>query len=126
MSASAALAAAAVAALAESDGLNGAYDGPPLIASLPYALVETGPESDWSWKGGVGRELRLTAAIRAAGERPDRTRGLMDAAEEALAGLDGEIGGWRVMSCRFVRARLTKVGKEWAGLLEYRVRMTRE
>lgn len=125
MSASAALTAAAKAAMSGIAGLNGGYDGPPLTASLPYAMIETGPESDWSWKGGAGRELRLAAAIRDAGERPDRLRILMDAVETALAGIDGEIGGWRVVSCLFVRSRVAKAGREWAGLVEYRVRMVR-
>lgn len=125
MSASAALMAAAQAALSGIAGLNGGYDGPPLTASLPYATVETGPESDWSWKGGGGRELRLAAAIRDAGERPDRLRNLMDAVETALAGIDGEIGEWWVVSCIFARARLAKAGREWAGLVEFRARMVR-
>ncbi len=125
MSASAALTAAAQAALAGIAGLNGGYDGPPLTASLPYAVIETGPESDWSWKGGDGREMRLAAAIRDAGERPDRLRGLMDAVETALAGIDGEIGEWRVVNCVFARSRVAKTGREWAGLVEFRVRIVR-
>lgn len=125
MSASAALTAATQAALSAIAGLNGGYDGPPLTGSLPYATIETGPESDWSWKGGEGRELRLAASIRDAGERPDRVRGLMAEVETALAGIDGEIGQWRVVNCLFLRSRVAKVGREWAGLVEFRARMVR-
>jgi hypothetical protein len=36
----------------------------------PYAIVETGPEIDWSHKSGAGRELRLAVTLRDKGERP--------------------------------------------------------
>lgn len=126
MSASATLMAAAKAALASIGGLNGRFDGPPLKASLPYATIETGPESDWSWKGATGRELRLTAVIRDGGERPERLRALMDEVETRLTGIDGELGSWRVASCVFMQTRIAKAGRDWAGLVAFRVRMVRE
>ena len=98
----------------------------PLKASLPYATIETGPESDWSWKGGEGREIRLAVTIRDAGERPARLRGLMAAAEAALLGLGGASGGWRIVNAVLVRVRTAqKRAGEWAGTIEVRVRMER-
>ncbi len=125
-SASEALAAAVLAALVELSGLNGAYDGTPLNASLPYATIETGPESDWGWKGGEGREIRLAVTIRDSGERPARLRVLMAEAEAALVGLGGAQGGWRIVSLSLVRVRTAqKRAGDWAGTIEVRVRMER-
>ena len=115
----------ALTALAAVEGLNGAYDGLPAQASLPYAVIEIGPESDWGWKGGEGRELRLTATVHDDGERPGRLRVLMEAAEAALLGLGGD-GGWRVVNVVPVRRRtMQKRAGQWAGLIEVRVRMER-
>ena len=120
------LAAAALAALQRVSGLNGAHDGAPVKASLPYAVIEVGPESDWSWKAGEGRELRLVATIRDAGEKPARLRRLMVGAEAALLGLNGTGAGWRVVNVVTLRVRTgqTRAG-EWVGTGEVRVRMER-
>lgn len=123
-SASEALVAAATAALGEVAGLNGAYDGPPIQAAFPYALVDAGPESDWSHKSGTGRELRLAVTIRDQGERPARLRVLMRAAEDAIGALDGDVEGWRLVTLVFLRSRmLRESGAAWAGAIDYRARM---
>jgi len=126
-SASEALVAAAMVALGDVAELNGVYDGPPIQAASPYALVDAGPESDWSHKSGTGRELRLAVTIRDQGERPARLRALMRAAEDAIAGLDGEIDGWRLVTLVFLRGRmLREPGAAWAGAIDYRARMLKE
>ena len=125
--ASEALAARAIEALGAVEGLTGAYDGLPARSSPPYAAIETGPESDWSWKGGEGRELRLAATLHDAGERPERLRRLMTEAEGALLGLGGAGSGWRVVNAVLVRRRTTqKRAGEWTGVIEVRVRMEAE
>jgi len=122
-----ALAAAAVAALDGVAGLNGAYDGPPLQAAFPYAVVEAGPEGDWSHKSSEGRELRLAATLFDKGERPARARALMAAAEGAIAGLGPELDGWRLVNLVFLRGRLLRGnGAAWSGVVEFRARMLRE
>ncbi|HEV2746543.1 MAG TPA: DUF3168 domain-containing protein [Allosphingosinicella sp.] len=122
--AAAELQAAALAALQNADGIGGVYDGPPLQAAFPYAIVECGPESDWSHKDGEGREVRLAVIVRDAGERAGRLPALMAAAEAALDGLGSEIAGWRVVTLRFVRSRTVKEPcGGWAGTIEYRARM---
>ena len=126
VSASEALAGAARDALAAVPVLNGVYDGMPLKASLPYAAIEIGPETDWSWKGGEGREIRLVATIRDGGERPARLRALMAATEAALVGLGGGIEGWRIVNVRMVRVRMAQQrAGEWTGVVEVRVRAER-
>ncbi|MGE0180214.1 MAG: DUF3168 domain-containing protein [Sphingomonas sp.] len=120
------LAAWAVAALGRIDGLNGAYDGVPERASLPYAAIEIGPEADWSWKSGAGREIRLTATVHDGGERPARLRALMEAVEAALLGLEGA-DGWRVVNAVLARRRTAqKRTGAWSGMVEMRVRMEAE
>jgi hypothetical protein len=125
-SASEMLAAVAREALAGLAELNGAYDGMPVKASLPYAVIEIGPEGDWGWKGGEGREVRLAVTVRDAGERPGRLRPLMGEAEAALLGLGGAVEGWRIVNVVMVRVRTQqKRAGEWTGVVEVRVRMER-
>ena len=125
--ASAALLERAAAALAGIAGLA-VYRGPPVQAAAPYALVATGPERDWSWKGGGGRELRLAVTLHDRGESPARLLRIAAAAEAALAGIGGEADGWRAVSLAFVRSELVPPRRGapdglWARMLEYRVRV---
>lgn len=118
---------AAVIALAGLEGLNGAYDGPPLQGALPYAVVEAGPESDWSHKSGEGRELRLAIVIRDKAERPTRLRALARAAEAAIAELDGAQAPWRIVTLVFARSQLLREpGAAWAAAIEYRARLLKD
>lgn len=124
--ASEALAAAVLTALAEVRGLNGAYDGVPLQATLPYAAIELRPERDWSWKGGEGREVRVAVTIRDDGERPGRLRRLMGEAEAEVIGLGGTRDGWRIVSAAMLRVTTQqKRAGERTGMVEVRVRMER-
>jgi len=119
-----ALAEAAIAALNALDGLNGAYDGPPLTAAFPYAQIEAGPESDWSHKSGIGRELRLAILVRDRGETPARLRALMLGAETAAAAIGPDLDGWRLVNLVFLRSSLLReAGAAWAAAIEYRARL---
>lgn len=125
-SADEALIAAVTAALGEVAGLNGVYDGPPLQAAFPYAVIDAGPESDWSHKSGEGRELRLAVTLRDEGERPARLRELTRAAEAAIGAVDGDLDGWRLVTIAFMRSRmLREPGAAWVAAIEYRARMLR-
>jgi len=122
-----ALCAAAITALGGVADLNGVYDGPPIRAAFPYAVVEAGPESDWSHKSGAGREMRLAVAIRDAGERPARLRVLIQAAEAAIGGVEGALDGWHVITLMFLRSRmLREPGAGWAAAIDYRARMLKD
>lgn len=115
----------AVMASLQAIGRIGVYDGPPLQAAAPYAVVEAGPETDWSHKSGAGRELRIAVSLFDKGERPVRLRALIGEAEEALDGL-GSPAGWQLVSMQFLRSRLVRDPKGlWAGVIEYRARMLR-
>ena len=123
---------AAIEALQSAAGIGGVYDGPPLQAAFPYAVVEFGPESDWSHKTARGREVRLALTIRDQGERPARLHRLMEEAEQAMAGLGGPLVGWRIVTSRFARSQVVREPEgraspgrsdAWAGVIEYRARM---
>jgi hypothetical protein len=119
-----ALAEAAIAALGGVAGLNRVYDGPPLTGAFPYARIEAGPESDWSHKSGVGRELRLAIVLRDQGERPARLRSLTAAAEAAAGAIGPELDGWRLINLVFLRSSLLREpGAAWAAAIEYRARL---
>jgi hypothetical protein len=122
-----ALAARATAALQALPGL-GVYEGPPVQAAAPYAVIETGAESDWSHKSGAGRELRLAVTLHDRGERPARLRALVREAEAALEAVPAEGGGWTIVTLGFVRSRIVPPPRgapngAWAALIEYRARM---
>ena len=120
--AGAGLQAAVVAALRRAS-VGAIYDGPPLQAAFPHAVVEFGPETDWSHKSGQGREVRLAITVKDKGERPGRLHGLMDAAAAAIGSL-GPIGGWQLVTMQFLRSRAVKEpGGSWAGVIEFRARM---
>lgn len=128
--ASVTLQAAAIAAITGAEGIGGVYDGLPIQAAFPHAVVECGPETDWSHKSGIGREVRLAATIRDEGERPARLRRLMAGAEAAIYGI-GTLEGWRIVSLHYLRSHAIRerrvsgspgVGR-WAGVIEFRARM---
>lgn len=124
MNAGTALLEAAGAALAEVEGLNGIHEGRPVQAAHPYVTLGTGLELDWSHKNGAGREVRLALMLRDKGERSARLRALAAAAEAAIEGLDGEMGGWRLVSLGFLRGQVrAEASGEWTATSEYRARM---
>lgn len=124
MSAGAMLQAALIERLAEVPELSGVYDGPPLQAVVPYAVVETGPETDWGHKSGGGRELRVAVVLRDEGEPPVRLTMLMDEIEAAALGIGADLDGWRLVNLQLVRRLASKErdGRR-AGLVELRARM---
>ena len=128
MSAGAALRDSAIEALAALE-LGGVYPGPPLQSAFPHAIVQCGPETDWSHKSGRGRELRLSVTVRDAGERPERAEAFAEVAEAAIeAGL--EVEGWRLVSLALARRRTVAEGRgaaaAWAVAIDYRARMLAE
>ena len=127
--AGAALEAAAIETLRSALGI-GVYRGPPVQAAAPYAVVEAGPQSDWSHKSGIGRELRLAVTIHDRGEAPARLRSLAAAAEQAVGALSGELDGWQLVTLRFLRGmtvppRAGAPDERWTTLIEFRARMLR-
>lgn len=122
-----ALQGAAIQALQAVAELGGVYPGPPLQAAFPYAVVDTGLESDWSHKSAAGREVRLAVTIRDKGERPARVQRLMALSGALLDMLGGEADGWRLVTMGYLRSRLVppRAGSAdpWAGVLEYKARM---
>ena len=123
------VAARAVAALKTIAGLA-VYDAAPVQAVAPYAVVETGPESDWGHKTGGGREVRLALTLWDRGERPVRLRALTRAAELAVEAIEGEATaeGWQLVSVHFLRERAVPPRAPapnalTASLVEYRARL---
>lgn len=120
---------AAAGALRSIEGL-GVYEGPPVQAAVPYAVVEVGPELDWSHKSGMGREVRLAVTVHERGEGGGSLRTLLDQAEEALSQVEDLTGTWKLVSFHFLRSRTLapKPGTPnglWLGALEYRARLLR-
>jgi hypothetical protein len=123
-SASAALVAAAMAALRDVAGLSGVQEEMPVQAAAPHAMVGAGLETDWSHKSGTGRELRLTVMLRDQGERPARLRALAAEAEAALQEMPVELDGWRLVTLNFVRSMtVAESTGRWTLTLDYRARM---
>ena len=123
MTAGAELQAAAIAALQAVAELGRVYDGQPVQAAVPYAVVEPGAEADWGHKSGAGREVRLAVTIKDEGERPARLRRLMSEVEAALASVTA-VAGWQLVTMRFLSSRVAKDRQGgWIGLVEFRARL---
>lgn len=106
--------------------LNGAWDGTPVKASVPYAVVGETLGSDWGTKDAEGREVRIGVTLYDRGETPARLAQALALADAAVRTIDGLVDGWEVAGVAFLRSRLVK-GRDlgWTGLLDYRVRMLR-
>lgn len=108
-------------------GTFGVYDGPPLRASPPYAIVAIGPETDWGHKSGAGREIRLSVTLKDEGESPARLRRLLGQVEHAFADLQAP-AGWSIVTLRHLRSRIVadargSAERAWAGVAEFRARL---
>lgn len=105
----------------------GVYDALPVQSVAPNAIVEAGPERDWSHKSGTGRELRLAVTLQDMGERPLRLRRLIGEVEAAVAGLPPQLAGWQLVTLQLLRSGIVgggrKSGDPWIAALEYRARM---
>jgi hypothetical protein len=131
MSAEVTVRAAVIAALREDtvlmDGLNGLFDGQPVRASVPYAVVGECLASEWGAKGLDGRELRLSISLHDAGETPGRLAVLLGRIEPVVQAADGG-EGWRIVGVRLIRSRLVKARDRdgWQAVVDYRLRVVRE
>lgn len=90
MSAEIAVRAAVLAALRGDAALmaivNGVYDGPPVKASEPYALVGDGAGSDWGTKDADGREVRIAINLFDRQETPVRLGEIMALSHGVMRG----------------------------------------
>lgn len=131
MSAEVTVRAAIVAALRADttlmNGLNGLFDGQPVRASVPYAVVGECLASDWGGKGLDGRELRLSISLHDAGETPGRLAVLLGRIEPVVQAADGD-EGWRIVGARLIRSRVMKARDKdgWQAVVDYRMRVVRE
>lgn len=131
MSAEVVVRAAVIAALRSDEelmgGLNGVFDGTPVRASVPYAVVGECLASDWGAKGLDGRELRLAISLHDAGEGPGRLAVLLGRVEPVVEAVDAGDAGWRVVGVRLVRSRVFKAREKdgWQAVVDYRLRVVR-
>lgn len=106
--------------------ISGIYDGPPPRARFPYVALATGASLDWSFKGGVGRELSLALTVHDDGDSAVRLHRVMALVEDALAGGLAEPDDWQIVTFDFRRSRvLRNAVSPWSGLIEYRARVLR-
>ncbi len=132
MSAEMAVRGAVVAALrgdlALMDRINAVFDGTPMQASAPYAVVGECLGADWGAKDVEGREVRLTIGLVDKGEAAGRLAGMLARVDAVMRGLGAAGDGWRVVTVRFVRSRVARDARAegWSGLVDYRMRVVRE
>ncbi|CAD7334519.1 DUF3168 domain-containing protein [Sphingomonadales bacterium 56] len=131
MSAEVMVRAAVIAALkgdaALMGGFNGLFDGQPVRASVPYAVVGECIASDWGAKDVDGRELRLTIGLHDAGETPGRLAALLERINAVMQLLEFA-EAWRIVGVRLIRSRVVK-GRDkdtWQAVVDYRVRVVRQ
>lgn len=123
MNAAGVVQAAVVAALRDGLGDVAVFDGAPVRAAYPYALIGEGVTSDWSHKNGRGREHRVSVNLWDDGESAARLHALIGLAEEAMEGMGRVLEGHRIVSLVLLRSRVARrADGPWVGLVEYRVR----
>lgn len=133
MSAEVAVRAAVIAALrgdaALMAGINALFDGEPVRATMPYGVVGECMGAEWGGKELEGREVRLTVALLDGGEAPGALAGRMARVDAVMAGIAGAGEGWRIVTARLVRSRLSRVNRQpmsgWQAVMDYRVRVVR-
>lgn len=109
------------------DEISGIYDGSPPRARFPYIALATGASLDWSFKGGVGRELSLALTVHDDGDTAVRLHRVMALVEEALASGLVDPSGWQIVTFSFRRTRiLRRAISPWSGLIEYRARVLKK
>jgi hypothetical protein len=122
MSASLAVQTAAVAALADVEGLTGVHDGPPADAPAPYVVIGPDQVSDWSSKTEIGHAVRLVLTIWDDRPGAARLRGILGAAEARLRSLGGVHHGQRIVVVQVLRSGVAARQDGWrAGSIELRV-----
>ncbi len=106
------------------DEIDAVYDGPPPLAPFPYIALATGAALDWSFKGGVGRELGLALTIHDDGQSAVRVHRIMAQVEEALKAGLADPEGWQIVTFNFRRTRVLRNAiSPWSGVIEYRARV---
>ncbi|QPQ56079.1 DUF3168 domain-containing protein [Allosphingosinicella flava] len=102
---------------------GGVHHGAAQGAAFPHAVVEIGPESDWSCKDRAGREVRIAVTIADKGPSAARLHALMGAAEAAILASPAMLADWEIVTLRFLRSRVVRSGTGWTGLAEFRARL---
>lgn len=133
MSAEVIVRAAVIAALradgALMAGLNALFDGEPVRATAPYAVVGESVGSEWGGKGVEGAEVRVTIALYDSEETPGRLAGMMARVDPAL-GVAPVLEGWRIVTVRLVRSRVARSSRQpgsgWQAVMDYRMRAVRD
>lgn len=133
MSAEVAVRAAVIAALrgdaALMAGINALFDGEPVRATMPYGVVGECVGAEWGGKELEGREVRLTIALLDGGEAPGALAARIARVDTVMAGIADAGEGWRIVTARLVRSRLSRVNRQpmsgWQAVMDYRVRVVR-
>ncbi|MDX3910326.1 MAG: DUF3168 domain-containing protein [Sphingobium sp.] len=126
MSAEMAVRAGVLAALREDAALaamlNGVWDGAPVKASAPFAVVGECLGSEWGTKDHAGREVRIGLTVQdrcEGGEGLAEMLALADAAVKRVVVPGYEVGTVAVLRSRIVRGR----EDGWRAVVDYRVRV---
>lgn len=107
-----------------SGAINGVFVGKAVRATAPYVVLGESIAADWGSKSARGREIRIAVTVIDAAESPARLHRLMADLEDAIEDMARDLPGWRVASLVFLRSRILRdAARDWAGMVEYRVRV---
>jgi hypothetical protein len=126
MSASISVQKAVVNALADLNGLAGVYDGAPVDAAAPYAVIGPHVVAEWGTKTEIGHEHRLLLTFWDDQPGSVRMKRLMSEAEMRLSALGGGWDGHRIVNARLVRSEVGDSNAGWRqGRIEMRIKSHR-
>lgn len=123
MSASISVQKAVLDALVDLNGLAGVYDGPPVDAAAPYAVIGPHIVAEWGTKTEIGHEHRLLLTLWDDQPGSARLKRLLSEAERRLSSLDGGWDGHRIVNARLVRIEVGDSNAGWRqGRIEMRIK----
>lgn len=108
--------------------VTGIFDYVPRKQALPYITVGEAVETDWSAKDFSGREHRLSVHVWSGYRGMAEAKDLLGLVDEALEHMPAALDGHRLVSLRFLSARVMVDAEEEVrhGVADYRARTVRE
>jgi len=105
--------------------VNQVSDGTPDKASAPWLMLGEGVATGWGARQVDGVALRQPVQLALRGDDFARATAIMARVDAVLAGLDADLGDWRITSLRLARSRVTRGRSGWRIDADYAVRVAR-
>lgn len=104
--------------------VNGVFNERPLVATPPYIELLGSTSSDWSSKSFIGREVRISIALRSAAQEDAPSISVLPLIENLMLKLPNELPHHRIINNQYLRSRSGHdADGRWTIVLSYRFRL---